>query len=434
MAGGTWKMQDKVRPGAYINVKSKGTNLNVASVSGVTTIPLAIDFGPEGKVIEVTVNTDLTMFGYDLTDKPMLLVQEALKRASKVLVYRVGTGGKATQTEGSLSVTAKYGGERGNAISLVSKEVVDDEGKFVVQTFLDSKLIDTQTVQNIEEMKENDLVTFSGTGSMTAFSIKLAGGSNTEAQANDYKAYFSAIQLFDFNTMALPVSDTSIKTAATSFIVRMRNDEGKKCQLVLANHTVDDEAVINVKNGVILADGTTITPEQATAWVAGASAAAGVNQSLTYSAYDGAIDVSQRYLNSEIEKALLNGEFVFTEKRGQAIVEQDINSLHSFSADKDKSFSKNRVLRVLDDIANNTKKAFEDYFIGKVDNNLDGRELFKSNRITYFNQLQGLGAIQNFAAEDVTVEQGLEKDSIVMNCAIQPVDAMEKLYMTVQVQ
>ena len=427
-------MQDKVRPGSYSNVKSKGTNLNVASVSGVTTIPLAIDFGPEGKVIEVTVNTDLTMFGYDLTDKPMLLVQEALKRASKVLVYRVGTGGKATQTEGSLSVTAKYGGERGNAISLVSKEVVDDEGKFVVQTFLDSKLIDTQTVQNIEEMKENDLVTFSGTGSMTAFSIKLAGGSNTEAQANDYKAYFSAIQLFDFNTMALPVSDTSIKTAATSFIVRMRNDEGKKCQLVLANHTVDDEAVINVKNGVILADGTTITPEQATAWVAGASAAAGVNQSLTYSAYDGAIDVSQRYLNSEIEKALLNGEFVFTEKRGQAIVEQDINSLHSFSADKDKSFSKNRVLRVLDDIANNTKKAFEDYFIGKVDNNLDGRELFKSNRITYFNQLQGLGAIQNFAAEDVTVEQGLEKDSIVMNCAIQPVDAMEKLYMTVQVQ
>lgn len=434
MAGGTWKMQDKVRPGAYINVKSKGANLNVASVSGVTTIPLAIDFGPEGKVIEVTINSDLTMFGYDLTDKPMLLVQEALKRASKVLVYRVGTGGKATQTEGSLSVTAKYGGERGNAISLVSKEVVDDEGKFVVQTFLDSKLIDTQTVQNIEEMQENAVVTFSGTGKMTAFSIKLAGGSNTEAQANDYKAYFSAIQLFDFNTMALPVSDASIKTAATSFIVRMRNDEGKKCQLVLANHTVDDEAVINVKNGVVLSDGTMLSAEQATAWVAGASAAAGVNQSLTYSAYDGAIDVSQRYLNSEIEKALLNGEFVFTEKRGQAIVEQDINSLHSFSVDKDKSFSKNRVLRVLDDIANNTKKAFEDYFIGKVDNNLDGRELFKSNRINYFNQLQGLGAIQNFAAEDVTVEQGLEKDSIVMNCAIQPVDAMEKLYMTVQVQ
>lgn len=434
MAGGTWKTQNKVRPGAYVNVVSKDTDVNVASVNGVTTLPLAIDFGPEGKVVEVNVNTDLTMFGYELSDKPMLLVREALKRAAKVLVYRVGSGGKATQTEGSLSVTAKYGGARGNAISLVSKEVVDNEGTFTVQTFLDGKLVDTQSVQNIEEMKENALVTFTGTGKMTAFSIKLAGGSSTEAQVNDYKAYFNAIQLFDFNTMALPIADAAIKTAATSFIVRMRNDEGKKCQLVLANHTVDDEAVINVKNGVVLSDGAIITPEQATAWVAGASAAAGVNQSLTYTTYDGAIDVSPRFLNSEIEQALLNGEFLFTEKRGAAVVEQDINSLHSFNADKNKSFSKNRVLRVLDDIANNTKKAFEDYFIGKVDNNVDGRELFKSNRINYFNQLQAQGAIQNFTAEDVTIEQGLEKDSVVMNCAIQPVDAMEKLYMTVQVQ
>lgn len=434
MAGGTWKTQNKVRPGAYVNVVSKDTDVNVASVNGVTTLPLAIDFGPEGKVVEVNVNTDLTMFGYELSDKPMLLVREALKRAAKVLVYRVGSGGKATRTEGSLSVTAKYGGARGNAISLVSKEVVDNEGTFTVQTFLDGKLVDTQSVQNIEEMKENALVTFAGTGNMTAFSIKLAGGSSTGAQVNDYKAYFNAIQLFDFNTMALPIADAAIKTAATSFIVRMRNDEGKKCQLVLANHTVDDEAVINVKNGVVLSDGTTITPEQATAWVAGASAAAGVNQSLTYTTYDGAIDVSPRFLNSEIEQALLNGEFLFTEKRGTAVVEQDINSLHSYTIEKNKAFSKNRVLRVLDDIANNTKKAFEDYFIGKVDNNVDGRELFKSNRINYFNQLQAQGAIQNFAAEDVTIEQGLEKDSVVMNCAIQPVDAMEKLYMTVQVQ
>ena len=120
-------------------------------------------------------------------------------------------------------------------------------------------------------------------------------------------------------------TDTTIKSAAASFINRLREDEGDKRQLVVAKHTVDDEAVINVKNGVVLSDGTKITPEQATAWVAGASAAAGIDKSLTYDSYDGAVDVTERYLNSEIEAALDNGEFIFVEKRGKVIVEQDIN-------------------------------------------------------------------------------------------------------------
>ncbi|MEY8672739.1 phage tail sheath C-terminal domain-containing protein, partial [Enterococcus gallinarum] len=66
----------------------------------------------------------------------------------------------------------------------------------------------------------------------------------------------------------------------------------------------------------------------------------------------------------------------------------------------------------------------------------DGRLLpnsVKADRISYFNSLQGAGAITNFSAEDVSVEAGNDKDSIVLNVQVQPVDAMEKLYMTVQV-
>lgn len=87
----------------------------------------------------------------------------------------------------------------------------------------------------------------------------------------------------------------------------------------------------------------------------------------------------------------------------------------------------------MDDIANNSKKTFEDNFIGKVNADQDGRELFKADRISYFNSLQGAGAITNFSADDVVVEAGNDKDSIVLNVQVQPIDAMEKLYMTVQV-
>lgn len=433
MAGGTWTTQNKVRPGAYVNVRSNGNVGTSDSITGVVALPLALDFGPEGEVIEINVSSDLTRFGYDLTHEKLLLLREALKQAATVLLYRVGSGGKAAAVEGSLSVTALYGGTRGNDISVISKENVNITGAFDVETYLEGRLIDSQTVKTIGELIDNRLVSFTGEGDLTAFSIVLENGSNTAATANDYMTFFSKIQVYDFNTIALPVKDEVTKAAGASFINRMRNEEGKKCQLVVAGYAANSEAVINIKNGVVLSDGTLISPEQATSWVAGASAAAGVATSLTYKAYDGATDVTQRYLNSEIITSLQNGEFVFTEKRGSAVVEQDINSLRSFTTEKSRDFAKNRILRVLDDIANNSKKTFEDNFIGKVNADQDGRELFKADRISYFNSLQGAGAITNFSADDVVVEAGNDKDSIVLNVQVQPVDAMEKLYMTVQV-
>nr|DAZ18270.1 MAG TPA: tail sheath protein [Caudoviricetes sp.] len=432
MAGGTWTTQNKVRPGAYINVRSSGGLGPADSVSGVTALPIALDFGPEGEVVTVTSSSDLTAFGYDLTDPQLLLLREALKQAATVLVYRVGSGGRAAATEGDLSITALYGGTRGNAISVVSKENVNVTDAYDVETYLAGRLVDRQTAKTIEELSANRVVNFVGSGELTAFSVVLENGSNTPATANDYMTFFSKIQVFEFNTLALPVQDDVIKTAGVSFINRMRNEEGKKCQLVVAGHAANNEAVTNVKNGVILLDGTRITAEQATAWVAGASASAGVATSLTYTKYDGAVDVTQRFLNTEIIEALQNGEFVFTEQRGEVVIEQDINSLTSFTADKSKDFSKNRVLRCLDDIANNSKKAFQENFIGQINNDQDGRELFKADRINYFNGLQGAGAITHFSADDISIGIGNDKDSIVLNVQVQPVDAMEKLYMTVE--
>lgn len=434
MAGGTWTNQNKVRPGAYVNVNSSGNVGTSESTLGVMTLPLVLDFGPEKEIVEVTSTTNLTQFGYDLSSPKLLLLKEALKRAAKVLVYRVGSGAAATVTEGPVTITSKFGGKRGNAISVVSKANVNTAGSFDVETFLEGKLIDSQTASKVEELVSNVLVDFAGAGDLTAFSVSLSGGTDTTATTEDYMTYFSKVQLFDFNTMALPVADETTKAAGASFIIRLRNEEGKKAQLVVANYKADNEAVINVKNGVILNDGSVISAEQATSWVAAASASAGVAKSLTYSAYDGAIDVTQRYLNSEIIEALQKGEFVFTEKRGEAVVEQDINSLTTFTSEKGKEFAKNRVLRVLDDIANNSKQTFEDNYIGKVNNDVDGQELFKANRIAYFDGLQGQGAITNFSAEDVVVTPGIEKDSILLDAAVQPVDSMEKLYMTIQVQ
>src|SRR5690606_14189912 len=163
---------------------------------------------------------------------------------------------------------------------------------FDVQTLVDGREVDLQTVSSIESLQENAWVTFSGTGTpeQTA-GTNLSGGTDGEVTNADYTDYLSAIELHDFQTIAAPVSDETLKGVFVSFAKRMREDEGKKIQVVLPDYpNADYEGVISVKNGVVLEDGTTVNNIQATAWVAGATAGANVNESLTYAAYDGAVD------------------------------------------------------------------------------------------------------------------------------------------------
>ena len=77
---------------------------------------------------------------------------------------------------------------------------------------------------------------------------------------------------------------------------------------------------------------------------------------------------------------------------------------------------------------------WEDTYMGKVDNTDTGRGLFQSDLIVYGNELQRLGGIQEFkGGDDISISQGNNLDSVVVNWFVKPVDSMEKLYMTVKV-
>ncbi|MCW2277733.1 phage tail sheath family protein [Heliophilum fasciatum] len=438
MAGGTWTTQNKVRPGVYINFQSAGGPVGTVGERGTVTVPLPLSWGESKKVIEINAGDDVkTILGYDITAAQLLLVKEALKRAKTLLLYRLNTGTKATKTVGTLTATAKYSGARGNDLSLVIQTNVDDAAKFDVKTVLAGQVVDTQVVASIAELVANDWVVFSGTGTLTATAgAALTGGADGTVTNQDYTDYLSAIELYEFQTMALPSTDATLKSVVVSFVRRLREMEGRKIQVVLENYRNPDfEGVISVKNGVILADGTTLDARQAVVWVAAATASAEINQSLTYAAYDDAVDANPRYTNSQIETALLNGEFLFVQNKGRAIVEQDTNTFRSYTPTKTKVFSKNRPIRVLDGINNDFKRIFETYYIGKVNNNDDGRNLFRKECINHLETLQGIGAIQNFDAEtDLAVVQGADSDSVAVELYVQPVDSIEKIYFSIKVK
>lgn len=433
MAGGIWERQNKVRAGAYINFKSTYSD-KVINERGTVGLPMVLSFGPEKKITEIDNDTDLfKTLGFDHDDESLLMLREALKKANVVLLYRLNEGIKASSTLGDLVITAKYGGKRGNDIRVVVQTNIDDTTHFDVITFLGDVKADTQKVKTIEELVANDFVGFTGTGNLTlSAGIDLNGGDDKSTTGEDYSDFLKELELYEFNAFAMPTDDSSIKAVTKEFVKRLRDDEGKKIQAVLPDFKeADYEGIISVKNGVYIEGGIRVSNIEATAYMAALTASASYATSNTYAEYDGATSVDTRYSDKEIIDAINDGEVIFVKNGQKILVEQDVNTLKTFTDGKSSDFRKNRVIRVMDGINNRIKTKWEDAYIGKTSNNEDGRNLFKKDVLNILETLQAEGALEDVTVDDIEVSMGASKDSVVVNVNAKPIDAMEKLYMTV---
>lgn len=444
MAGGTWSSQNKVRPGVYIRfTSSRGLDLNVGE-RGVVTICEPMSWGPVGVVQTVEPGDDMRPYcGYDITAPQARFLNEIFKGTNRtsapyrLYLYRPTASGsaEATATTGVLTATAKYPGVRGNDITIVITEDVDDEGSFTVSTVVDNVIQDEQTAATVADLVANDWVTWSGTGDLTAtVGAPLTGGADGTVASSAYSTYLTAIEPYKFDVMIYDGTDTTVQDAMVAFIKRLADENGQYSQLCAANLTnPDSRYVINVCSGVTLNDGTELTAAQTCWWAGGAEAGAQYNESLTYAAYPSAIACSPVMTNSQYIDAINAGKLVLFADDNVVKVETDINSLVTYTTDITSVYRKNRVMRLCNTIANDVYQQFSDGYIGVVNNNEQGRAMFQSAIVGYLLDIQANQGIQNFEPEDVEVLPGDDIDAIVVNIVIQAVDSVEKIYMTIEV-
>ena len=386
----------------------------------------------------------MSYIGYDAMHERALFLQEMMKGSDttpgpiKILLYRLkGTGGaKAAATVGTVTAIALYEGVRGNDITVVIQEDPDMEGTYTVSTVVDGKVRDEQVVSKASELSANNWVTFSSSAEeiTETAGTALTGGKDPTITNADYAEFLSQLEKYDFDIVVYDGTEQTIVQAYASFMKRISEKVGHKCQAVMAGaESCDSEWVSSCGNGVKLSDGTVLSPQQATWWLGGAEAGASYNQSLTYSRYLGAVSAAPKLSDAEIETAIKAGKIVFIDSFDTVKICTDINTFTSITVDKQKYFSKNRVMRVLNQFCNDVYKQFSLYYIGKINNNEDGRNLLKGWIVGYLNEMQANGGIQNFEADDIQVSAGTDVDAVVVNAAIQPVDSVEKIYMTVTV-
>lgn len=434
--GGTWETQNKVRPDAYINFETNSLVATGLDSAGAVVIPLALDWGETGKFIPVTANTNFKeLFGKSLGD--IVPIREAFKGTGRVIVYNLSgaTGTKATATSGTFVATALFAGTDGNKINVTVVKSLSDE--FTVRTFFEGVPVNVQVVTDAAQLVANKYVTFSGALPVGDATLTLATGATDAATNDSYSAFAAGLDTQNFKVVAVGTTDETVKALLTLKVKQWREGEGKRVTLVTNDYkAADHEGVVSVLNGVTLTGGEELKAKDALYWYAAAYANA-TTESLTFAEYPGAIDV-ERKTNAEIIKALQDGHIIYTYQAGadgvdKMVVEQDINTFRSFTPVKNQDFRKNKIVRSQDILANNTRHIWTRFFIGKVNNNDDGRNLFKGQVMTVvLDPLVRSGAMEQYDPNELSFIQGAEKDAVLSNMGVKFTDAMEKLYVIVE--
>lgn len=443
MAGGKFdKLAGKVRPGTYLNFESTRSDTVGTSERGTTIIPLLKpSYGPAGSYIELTnagPDAAYAKLGYSVYDsdpnRQMLLIREAFKNASKVLVYIPKEGTKATAKSASapeLTATAKYGGTRGNALTVtVSANPVD--GFDVTVSLAGNTVAYYEGLSTVNDLIAQDCeyVTFTGTGALAAIAaMNLTGGTDAAAQNADITGFMDTWEKVKFNTVAMPVTDSSLQAAVKAKVKYLRESMGRGVQAVVPDFSADYEGIISVKNGYAI-DDDKLSATEATAWAAGATAGASYVESLTYNAVDGATDLVDALTHEEYVDAINKGRFVFSiSEENKVVVEYDINSLTSFKQPKDETYRKNRVVRVMDAFQESIQLNFPP---NKYANDSDGWDIMEGVGKSILKQFAEAGAITDVDYDnDFLVDRDASYgDKTYFNVNLKPVDSSEKLFFT----
>lgn len=423
-------MINSVLPGTYVEVRA-GETQSLQSTTGVVMMPLALDWGDKVTTIKKGDDTLYTL-GYKIYDTKMKLVNEVMNYADQLILYRLNDGVKATATLASgITATALYGGKRGNDLSVT---VEDNTGSFTIKTFLDTLEVDSQVVTSISGFRPNLFLTITGTGTLAGKTVKLTGGTSTEANAEAFSGFFQEAPKHSYNVLCYTGTDAETAQSIIGFVKEQR-ENGDMVQAVLStNSSPNDKAIINNSVGGITAN-YELTAAEACATMAGIQAAQGIERSATFYEVKGWQDVTPRLNKVQQEIRTQNGEILFVYRHGKVMVLYDINSLTTYTENNPESFRKNLVVRTIDKYAMDLQVLLDTKVIGKIRNSVDGR-----------NQIKGLiadmtiknygdtGAVEGFSADDITVSPGTAKDSVMVTVGLLVTDTTDKIYITVTAQ
>ncbi|AEG61705.1 phage tail sheath family protein [Desulforamulus ruminis] len=417
MAGGTWSpTEQKVRPGFYLNFEAAALAAIKPGARGIVACPVKADWGPVRDFKEITSEAELlAAYGEDTaagSTAYKTLRLALLGGAKTVLAYRLADSNAAkagiTLQDGSaspvdvLKLETKYETTRPFKLSVRTNLV--DSSKQDILLYNGSALLRTFTFTANANGVDNAVAAINGdAGNEWVTAVKMADGNGALALINsqdftggnngiaevanaDYIAAQSVFEARVWNLFTLDgITGSALQTSFKSWIERLR-EEGKGVIGVFGGSVTDDadpnlgnqrslsfnhEGVVNVTVGAVL-NGETYASSEVAPYVAGLIAGQKLSESITYAVCPFE-DVSPRLTNNQVIAALQSGSLVLVHDGEKVKIEQGINTLTSLRQGQNNQWKKIRAIRTMDAINNDLLKAASDNYIGKVNNNDDGK-------------------------------------------------------------
>ena len=445
MAQGSFTDFDKIRPGAYVRFMATRTDADMLGANGIVATVLPLAWGAD--IVRLTADDvrggrTLELTGYAMGAPELVSVQKALENAREVVIVRGDSGStKATAAVSAvLTATAKYGGVLGNGITVTIESFGDS---FVVITALNGTEVARSVGSTAEEIEDNMYVDFTGTGGLSEqVATALEGGSNgtVGGWSEDVEEVIGSLN-YDVVVMTNPSNLVDFEK-----FLKREHDAGRyRTGVAVGTYSSDSddgnfEGLVKIDGAQYPAlarypNGTehSLTAGEVAHWAAGLYAGTSINRGNTYAVVPHVVELEKAYNDEETIARLNKGFFLLTYRRdGAVVVEQDINSLHIFSSMRTRAYSKNRTMRTLVYIQEYIADLFETGYIGKVNANEHGRSALSGDIVAFMMRLSDEGAIRNFnISEDISIRMGAEPDTIIVDLFVQPMDSLEKLYLTI---
>lgn len=250
----------------------------------------------------------------------------------------------------------------------------------------------------------------------------------------DYTAMRAGFDTQFFNVFVAQNYNVTEHAALKTWLTQNRTD-GKQFMLVIGGDaTTDadptagntrstlnaDDAIVNVINGAIV-DGVNYTSSTYAPFVAGLIAGSNINESITY-APTTASDVTKRLSNAQTNAALTAGSLVLTNDGKRVKIEQGLVT----SGKKIRSTRARQA--VIDDISTTADESF----IGRLQNNADGRAALIASVTKYLETLEDNGVLER---PIVTLDPNNPPigDKVFLAISYVEIDSMERIFFTINV-
>lgn len=369
--------ETKIRPGVYRRYEKSGTSSVASAIYGVFAIPVHANFGPLGAV---TTHSDAEslkkLYGTEGTVDAALSLFDG--GATKVLVYRLGTGGtKGTLTlkdtaEGAADVvtlTTRY--ETSKAYSVTIREKLSDDTRKEFLVYDGTTLLETlefvgdgatEVTSLVDEVNMNSAYFTAkkvADGNMTVAAVTtsaITAGTDPTVTNEDYSTAFDAFEAYKWNMLVLDTVDTSVHAVASAYVNRIY-EAGALGVLALGEPTktvsyetrlahakaFNSEKVIYLGSGYKNSDDVDVDGYLAIATQAGIIGSTPSNKSVTHAVIPNAVDTLEALKNSQFEDAITNGMLLLSvNDEGQVWFDSAINTLVTPNENQDDGWKKIR--------------------------------------------------------------------------------------------